>query len=91
MVFRDEHKNWHAVNAVATSKKYIGIWDGGLCAIPICSNMQPQLYKQFQCKLKCNILYLAVAFLFCKILVFGLTNNNGKFIAKVLPLIFGVV
>ena len=62
MVFYDECGNWHAVNVVAISKKYLGIGGRGLCAISICSNVQPQLFKLLHCKLKCNMLQKAVAF-----------------------------
>ena len=39
MVFINEYGNWRAVNAGAISKKYLGVGDGGLCTISICSNV----------------------------------------------------
>ena len=78
------------MNAVATNKKYLGIGDGGLCAISIFSKVQPQLYKQLQCKLKCKMLYQAVMLLFCKILAFQLANSCRNLLIKILLSNFNV-
>ena len=78
------------MNAVITNKKCLGIGDGGLCTISIWGNMQPQLYKQLQCILKCNMLQLAVALLLCKIFVFKLASSSGKLIKKVSLLVLGL-
>ena len=56
IVFSDEYRNWCTVDAVEINKKYLGIGYRYLCSISISSNMQPQLYKLLQCKLKCNML-----------------------------------
>ena len=72
MVFSDKVGNCCAFNAVATSKKYLDVGHRDLCAISICSTIQPQLRKQLQCKLKCNILQLAAILLFCKKLYLNL-------------------
>ena len=91
MLFSDGYGNWHAVNAIATSKKYFGIEDGGLCAIYISSILQPQLCKHLQCKLKRKILQQVVALFYCKILVFELASSTSNLIPKVLISIFRVV
>ena len=66
MVLSDEYGNWRTENAVEISKKCLGIGYGGFFTIYICNNMQPQLCKQLQFKLKYNKVQLAVVLLFCK-------------------------
>ena len=63
MVFRDKHGNGREVNTFATSEKYFVARNRGLCAISIFSNVKPQLCKQLQCKVKCNMLQQAVVLL----------------------------
>ena len=60
------------MNAVVTSKKYLGIGYRYLCAISLFSNVQPQECKHLQCELKCKMLQLAIALLFSKTLIFDL-------------------
>ena len=54
-------------------------------------NVQPQVCKLLQSKLKCNILQQAVVLLVCKTLVFELASSSGNLIAKVMLLIFGII
>ena len=53
-------------------------------------NMQPQLCKLLQSKLKCNILQQCVARLVYKILIFELAHWCGSIFLTVLLVIFGV-
>ena len=91
MVFSDEYGSWCTVNAVDLSNKYLGIGDRDLYTISNCNNMQPQLCKQLQCKLKWKTIQQVVTLLFCKILVFEFASISGNLIVKLFLAMFGVV
>ena len=91
IVFSNEYRNERTVKLVEISKKYYGIGDRGLCTIFICSNLQAQLWKQLQCRLKCNMLQQTVVLLFCRTLVFEVASSCNNSIAAVFLAIFGAI
>ena len=77
-VFLLENCNQHAVKAVATKYKYCAVRFGALQTISIGSNIQTQICKLLQSKLKCNMLQQAVARLLYIFFVFELASGYGS-------------